>query len=234
MLEVDGLSKDYVSSAGHVRVLEDVSFLLESGQRMVVMGPSGSGKSTLLSILGVLEDPTKGHVSLDGVDPFDAGPARRAAYRNKQIGFVFQDHHLMAGCSAIDNVVLPALATGVVTQHIETRGRELLERVGLSNRMAYTPAQLSGGERQRVAVARALINSPRLILADEPTGQLDASTAASIADLLVELADETGALLMAVTHSQSIANRLGRGDESTVCQLVNGRLEPPMREPVFP
>ena len=227
VLKVDDLSKEYPSSAGPVRVLDNVSFELKSGQRMIVMGPSGSGKSTLLSILGVLEDPTKGHVSLDGVDPFDAVPAGRAEYRNNQIGFVFQEHHLMAGCSALDNVVLPALATGVVTQKIETRGRELLKQVGLSDRMTHTPAQLSGGERQRVAVARALINRPRLILADEPTGQLDASTAATISDLLVELACETGALLIVVTHSQSISARLGCSDESTVCQLVNGRLEPP-------
>lgn len=226
MLEVDRLAKEYPSPAGPLRVLDDVSLRMDSGQRLVVMGPSGSGKSTLLSIIGTLEEPSAGAVRLDGVDPFQVSLAERAAFRNERIGFVFQEHHLMAGCSAIDNVVLPALASGRVTREIEARGRRLLDRVGLADRVDHPPARLSGGERQRVAIARALIHSPRLILADEPTGQLDAHAAAAVADLLVELAAETSSLLVVVTHATSIAERIVAGG-GAVRQLVDGRLQPP-------
>ncbi len=233
MLEVDRLAKAYPSSAGPLRVLEDVSLRMDSGQRLVVMGPSGSGKSTLLSIIGALEEPSAGTVRLDGVDPFAVSLADRAAFRNGRIGFVFQEHHLMAGCSAIDNVVLPALAAGRVTDEIEARGRRLLERVGLADRADHPPARLSGGERQRVAIARALIHAPRLILADEPTGQLDAHAAAAVADLLVELAAEASSLLVVVTHATSIADRVVAGG-GTVRQLVNGLLQPPTPQATRP
>jgi lipoprotein-releasing system ATP-binding protein len=229
VLEVDRVAKQYPSPTGPLVVLDDVSLRMEAGQRLVVMGPSGSGKSTLLSILGTLEVPTAGHVCLDGVDPFALSPADRAAYRNQRIGFVFQEHHLLAGCSAIDNVVLPALATGRVTQEIEARGLHLLERVGLANRVEHPPAQLSGGERQRVAIARALIHSPQVILADEPTGQLDGNAAGAVANLLVELTSEMSSLLIVVTHSVSIAERIAAGT-GMVRQLVNGRLEPDSSE----
>ncbi len=229
MLEVDRVAKQYPSPAGPLVVLDDISLRMEAGQRLVVMGPSGSGKSTLLSILGTLEVPTAGHVCLDGVDPFALSPADRAAYRNQRIGFVFQEHHLLAGCSAIDNVVLPALATGRVTQELEARGLRLLERVGLANRVEHPTAQLSGGERQRVAIARALIHSPQLILADEPTGQLDGNAAGAVANLLVELTSEMSSLLIVVTHSVSIAKRIAAGT-GMVRQLVNGRLEPDSSE----
>ncbi len=185
MLEVTGVSKSYPGGAGELTVLRDVSLSLEPGQRLAIMGPSGSGKSTLLSILGVLESPTAGMVRLDGVDPFAGSAAQRAAFRNRRIGFVFQEHHLLPGCSALDNVLVPALATGRVSREIAARGRRLLDRVGLAERMTHRPGELSGGERQRVAVARALLLSPRLLLADEPTGQLDSLAAAQAADLLV-------------------------------------------------
>jgi lipoprotein-releasing system ATP-binding protein len=185
------------------------------------MGPSGSGKSTLLSILGGLEEPTGGSVWLDGVDPFALPPAGRASFRNRHVGFVFQEHHLLDGLTALDNVVLPALATGRVAAGVEMRARELLARVGLGGRMGHLPAELSGGERQRVAVARALLLSPRLLLADEPTGQLDAATAAGVADLLCELAEEMGGILVVVTHSEALARRVG-----AVRQLADGRLLP--------
>ena len=227
VLEIDRLAKEYASPAGPLRVLDDVSLRMEPGQRLVVMGPSGSGKSTLLSIIGVLEEPSAGHVRLDGIDPFTLSPDGRAAFRNERIGFVFQEHHLMAGCSAIDNVVLPALATGRVTDEIEARGRRLLDRVGLAHRGDHAPSRLSGGERQRVAIARAMIHSPRMILADEPTGQLDSHTATSIADLLVELAAEMSSLLVVVTHAASIAERIAGGGNGIVRHLVDGRLEPP-------
>lgn len=229
MLEVERLAKEYLSPTGSLRVLDDVSLRMEAGERLVVMGPSGSGKSTFLSILGTLEEPSSGVMRLDGVDPFALPARERAAFRNQHIGFIFQEHHLMAGCSAIDNVVLPALANGSVTDEIEARGRLLLERVGLTHRVDHPPARLSGGERQRVAIARALIHAPRLILADEPTGQLDAHAAAAVADLLGELAAETSSLLVVVTHAASIAARI-TADQGLVRQLIEGRLEPPCRE----
>ena len=221
MLEVTGVSKSYPGGAGELTVLRDVSLSLEPGQRLAIMGPSGSGKSTLLSILGVLESTTAGMVRLDGVDPFAGSAAQRAAFRNRRIGFVFQEHHLLPGCSALDNVLVPALATGRVSREIAARGRRLLDRVGLAERMTHRPDELSGGERQRVAVARALLLSPRLLLADEPTGQLDSLAAAQAADLLVELAAESGGMLLVVTHSQPLATRVG-----SVRQLIDGRLLP--------
>jgi lipoprotein-releasing system ATP-binding protein len=198
-----------------------VSFVLAAGGRLAIMGPSGSGKSTLLSILGTLEEPTSGTVRLGGLDPFAALPAGRAAFRNRQIGFVFQEHQLLGSLTALDNVVVPAIASGRVTPGIETRARELLDRVGLGSRLGHLPAELSGGERQRVAVARALLLEPRLVLADEPTGQLDARTAATVTDLLVELASESGRMLVVVTHADAVARRIG-----AVRHLSDGRLLP--------
>ncbi|MFM8803004.1 MAG: ABC transporter ATP-binding protein [Planctomycetia bacterium] len=221
MLEVDRISKSFPVPAGELRVLDEVSFRLDPGERMAIMGPSGSGKSTFLSILGALETPTGGTVRLDGVDPAGLTADGRAAFRNRRIGFVFQDHHLLPGCTAVDNVVLPALAGGSVGRDIEVRARRLLERVGLGDRQGSLPAQLSGGERQRVAVARALVLSPRLILADEPTGQLDAHAAAAVTELLVELAAESGGMLVVVTHAEAVAARIGG-----IHQLVAGRLVP--------
>jgi lipoprotein-releasing system ATP-binding protein len=221
MLEVTGVSKTYPGGRDGLEVLHDVSFSLEPGQRLAIMGPSGSGKSTLLAILGGLETPTGGQVRLDGIDPFAGTAAARAAYRNRRIGFVFQEHHLLAGCSALDNVLVPALATGSVSREIAARGRRLLERVGLGERTHHRPDELSGGERQRVAVARALLLSPRLILADEPTGQLDSHAAAQVAELLVDLAAESGGMLAVVTHAEPLAARVG-----SVRHLVDGRLLP--------
>ena len=219
MLEVVGVCKSYASAAGDVRVLDDVSFTVPPGGRMAIMGPSGSGKSTLLSILGCLEQPTSGRVRLDGVDPFAGDADARAVFRNRRIGFVFQEHHLLAGCTAIDNVLLPALAAGRVTAEVAARAERLLERVGLAGRRGHLPGQLSGGERQRVAVARALVMGPRVVLADEPTGQLDSRSAAEVATLLAELAAEADGMLVVVTHDETLAARIGH-----VRQLVDGRL----------
>lgn len=221
MLEVDRISKSFATPSGPLSVIDDVSFVLAAGGRLAIMGPSGSGKSTLLSILGTLEEPTSGTVRLGGLDPFAALPAGRAAFRNRQIGFVFQEHQLLGSLTALDNVVVPAIASGRVTPGIETRARELLDRVGLGSRLGHLPAELSGGERQRVAVARALLLEPRLVLADEPTGQLDAKTAATVTDLLVELASESGRMLVVVTHADAVARRIG-----AVRHLSDGRLLP--------
>ncbi|MFM8380030.1 MAG: ABC transporter ATP-binding protein [Planctomycetia bacterium] len=221
MLEVEGLAKHFPAPGGLLRVLDGVSLRLGPGGRLAVMGPSGSGKSTLLSILGTLDEPTAGSVRLDGVDPFALPPRERPAFRNRAIGFVFQEHHLLGGCTALDNVVLPALATGGVAAPIVERARALLDRVGLGSRLESLPGELSGGERQRVAVDRALLLGPRLVLADEPTGQLDAASAEAVTELLVELASETGGMLVVATHSDAVARRIGR-----VHRLESGRLEP--------
>jgi lipoprotein-releasing system ATP-binding protein len=221
VLDVRKITKSYATAAGPLRVLDGVSFTLAAGQRMAIMGPSGCGKSTLLAILGGLEPPSAGSVRLDGIDPFAADAAGRAAFRNRHVGFVFQDHHLLAGCTALDNVLVPALASGRVTPALEERGRLLLDRVGLTDRAGHRPGQLSGGERQRVAVARALLLAPRLILADEPTGQLDGPTAEAITELLVDLVTEAEGILVVVTHAEAVAARVG-----CVRRLDAGRLEP--------
>ena len=221
MLEVREVSKSFATDGGALPVLERVSFVLEPGHRMAIMGPSGSGKSTLLAILGAIDEPSGGDVRLDGVDPFAGDAAARAAFRNRRIGFVFQEHHLLAGCTALDNVLVPALAAGRVPRETIARGRRLLERVGLTGRLDHRPGELSGGERQRVAVARALVLAPRLVLADEPTGQLDSRSAAAVADLLVDLTTESGGMLVVVTHAESLAERVGG-----VRRLVDGRLLP--------
>ncbi|MFM8734564.1 MAG: ABC transporter ATP-binding protein [Pirellulales bacterium] len=221
MLEACGIAKRYADGAVGLLVLDDVSFVLDPGRRMTVMGRSGSGKSTLLAILGGLEQPTAGTVRLDGVDAFAGDAAARAAFRNRRIGFVFQEHHLLEGCTALDNVLVPALAFGGVSADLVARGTSLLERVGLGGRLGHRPGQLSGGERQRVAVARSLLLSPRLVLADEPTGQLDAHTAAGVTQLLVDLVTESGSMLVVVTHDDAVAGLVGG-----VRRLVDGRLSP--------
>ncbi|MFM7136779.1 MAG: ABC transporter ATP-binding protein [Planctomycetota bacterium] len=221
MLEVTEVSKSFATAGGDLTVLDRVSFTLDPGRRMAIMGPSGSGKSTLLSILGAIEEPTAGSVRLDGVDPFTSDAAARAAFRNRRIGFVFQEHHLLAGCTALDNVLVPALAAGRVPRETIARGRRLLERVGLAGRLDHRPGALSGGERQRVAIARALVLAPRLVLADEPTGQLDSRSAADVADLLLDLTTESGGMLVVMTHAVSLAERVGG-----MRRLVDGRLLP--------
>jgi lipoprotein-releasing system ATP-binding protein len=221
MLDVAGITKTYPHAGGGLRVLDDVSLEVAAGARLAIMGPSGSGKSTLLAIMGGLEEPTAGRVRLDGVDPFAGDAAIRAAFRNRRIGFVFQEHHLLSGCTALDNVVLPALAAGRVPAAVAARAERLLARVGLADRLGHLPEELSGGERQRVAVARALVLAPRLLLADEPTGQLDSRSSAEVTELLVELAAESGGMLVVVTHAAEVARRVG-----AVRRLVDGRLDP--------
>jgi len=209
MLTAQGISKSYPTAAGAaLDVLIDVSLSLAAGENVAIMGPSGSGKSTLLSILGTLENPTSGQVTIDGVDPFQLAEPELAAFRSRQIGFVFQDHHLLPQCAVLENVLIPFLADGKAGSKEVAHASELLERVGLSDRSLHRPSQLSGGERQRVALARALVRKPKLLLADEPTGNLDGATAESIAQLLLELQQETSAVLIVVTHSTSLAKKL--------------------------
>jgi lipoprotein-releasing system ATP-binding protein len=221
-LIVDHLYKEYPTPSEPLVVIRDVSFSLERGEALAVMGPSGSGKSTLLYVLGALEPPTRGTVSLEGANPFAVGEAELASFRNRRVGFVFQDHHLLPQCSALENVLIPTMAPGAAYsgEEAETRARELLGRVGLSSRLEHLPAELSGGERQRVAIARALINQPPLILADEPTGNLDRHTADKVADLLLELHEQENTILVLVTHSLELAERLPQRAELLDGQLV--------------
>jgi lipoprotein-releasing system ATP-binding protein len=220
-LIVSNLHKEYPTPADPLVVIRDVSFSLTRGEALAVMGPSGSGKSTLLYILGGLEPPTGGTIVLDGANPFAVGETESAAFRNRRVGFVFQDHHLLPQCSALENVLIPTMAPGAAFngREAEFRARDLLGRVGLSGRLEHLPAELSGGERQRVAIARALINKPPLILADEPTGNLDRHTADKVADLLLDLHHQENTILVLVTHSLELARRLPRRVE-----LLDGRL----------
>lgn len=209
-LTVTNLSKEFTTSAERLLVLQDVNLRLQHGEDISIVGPSGSGKSTLLYILGTLDTPSSGTVELDGVNPFSLPNRKLADYRNKSIGFVFQDHHLMPQLSVLDNVLLPSIAVGASSAEDVSRAEHLLEAVGLKDRMSHLPAEISGGERQRAAVARALLNRPRLLLADEPTGNLDIESSQRVADLLYDLPKREGAMLIVVTHSQQVAERASR------------------------
>jgi len=192
---------------------------MQRGESASIMGPSGSGKSTLLYILGALEPPTSGQVFLDGDDPFTLSPRALAEFRNRAIGFVFQDHLLLPQCTVIENVLLPTLV-GDPLPDGHARARDLLDRVGLSERLNYRPAELSGGEKQRVALARALIRHPPLVLCDEPTGNLDRESADTVASLLLTLHREQQTVLVVVTHNQAIADRFAQKLELRGQQLL--------------
>jgi lipoprotein-releasing system ATP-binding protein len=218
-LVVQDLGKEFPTRAEPLRVLDAVTFSIEPGGALAIMGPSGSGKSTLLHILGTLERPTSGSVQLGGIDPFRLSDRELAAFRNERIGFVFQDHHLLPQCSALENVLIPSIPRAAPQNSAESRARDLLQRVGLADRLEHRPAELSGGERQRVAIARAFINKPTLVLADEPTGNLDRKTAVTVADLFLELQRSEGATMVIVTHSPDLAARFNRRAE-----LIDGTL----------
>jgi lipoprotein-releasing system ATP-binding protein len=209
-LQVRDLSKDYPTRNGPLSILRGVQFELSKGGALAVMGPSGSGKSTLLHVLGTLDRPTSGTVLLDGHDPFTLSERQLADYRNRHIGFVFQDHHLLPQCSVLENVLIPTLVATDSKPEIEKWARELIDRVGLTDRLNHRPAELSGGERQRAAVARALIHKPTLLLADEPTGNLDRRTAHTIGQLLLDLHRQEQNILVVVTHSAELASLFER------------------------
>ncbi|MCS7166463.1 MAG: ABC transporter ATP-binding protein [Gemmatales bacterium] len=207
--------------AGPLPVLRGINLEVAPGEAVAIMGPSGSGKSTLLYILGTLEPPTSGQVLINGENPF-LRPARELAqFRNHHIGFVFQEHYLLPQCNVWENVLLPALINPALRAQATERARHLLNQVGLSHRLHHYPAELSGGERQRVAIARALINSPTLVLADEPTGNLDRHAAQNVASLLQELVSSQRIILVLATHSLEIARRFSR-----IYELVDGQLYP--------
>jgi len=206
MLTVAHLSKEYPTPRGPLAVLSDVSFSLAPGDAAAIMGPSGSGKSSLLYVLGALEPPTSGTITLDGRDPFQLPAAALAAFRNQAVGFVFQDHCLLPQCTVLENVLVPTLVAASGNGDGE-RARRLVEQVGLGARIDHRPGELSGGERQRVAVARALVRQPRLLLCDEPTGNLDRASAGQVATLLLDLHREQQGILIVVTHSAPLAER---------------------------
>jgi len=216
---VEALVKDYQKGGRRLEVLRGVDMRLASGERVAIQGRSGSGKSTLLHVLGTLDRPTSGKIRFDGRDVFARPPAEIDALRNREVGFVFQFHHLLPDQDALHNVAIPALISGVSMREARDRAASLLERVHLSARSTHRPGELSGGEQQRVAIARALIQRPGLLLADEPTGNLDPGTAEEVLDLLLELNADMGTTLVVVTHSGELAARFPRRLE-----LAQGRL----------
>jgi len=206
VLKVENVSKEYPTPRGALKIVCDVSLSLSQGDALSIMGPSGSGKSTLLYIMGALEPPTSGTVTLDGQNPFQLKEKELAAFRNLEIGFIFQDHCLLPQCSVIENVLTPTLVSAKNNNHLE-RARLLLEQVGLADRLDHRPAELSGGEKQRVALARALIMQPQLLLCDEPTGNLDHKAADVVASLLLDLHQQQKTILIVVTHNAELAAR---------------------------
>ena len=225
MLVADHVAKRYPTPRGDLTILTDVSLTLARGDAIAIRGPSGSGKSTLLYILGALDAPTAGSVTLDGQDPFALREREQAAFRNRHIGFVFQDHSLLPQCSVLENVLAPTLVAPADTGDAcddGARARELLGLVGLGDRMDHRPAELSGGEKQRAALARALIRSPVLLLCDEPTGNLDRAAADNVANLLLELHGRQQTILVVVTHSAALASRFPVRYEMSGGTLVPG------------
>jgi lipoprotein-releasing system ATP-binding protein len=225
ILELVDVTKQYEAGGpdGGLEVLRGVNLRVAAGESLAVVGPSGSGKSTLLNIIGGLDRPSRGRVLFEGCDLAGLGDADLARFRNRRIGFVFQLHHLLPQCTVLENVLVPTLVGGEGTdkEEAELRAKRLLARVGLGDRLDFRPGRLSGGERERVAVARALVNRPAILLADEPTGSLDRKTAENLIALLVELNAEEGVTLVVVTHAETLAARMGR-----VLELEDGALVP--------
>jgi lipoprotein-releasing system ATP-binding protein len=219
LVQAVGLHKRYVDGPSVVQVLMGLDLEVHVGDRVAVVGASGVGKSTLLHLLGCLDRPTEGRVLFEGADVFDRSEAARAAFRSREIGFVFQFHQLLADFTALENVELAGRIGREPRAQVRARARELLERVGLGPRLSHRPGELSGGEQQRVAVARAVMRRPRLVLADEPTGNLDPGTGARVQDMLIDLNRETGAALVVATHNERFATALGR-----CLRLEQGRL----------
>ncbi len=219
-LRVSEVTKRFSGAAGTLDVLTGINLTMQRGEAIVITGPSGSGKSTLLYIIGALDEPTSGEVNVGGAMPFRLGPTEQAKFRNETIGFVFQDHHLLPQCTVLENVLIPTLARAKPASGMEDRVEKLLDRVGLRDRITHRPGQLSGGERQRVGICRALINEPLLLLADEPTGNLDQKTAESVGTLLLEVAAEQNTMLLCVTHNLDLAARFPRRYELTDGKLA--------------
>jgi ABC-type lipoprotein export system ATPase subunit len=218
VLQLEGVDKTYRRGDEHVHVLVDFDFTLNAGEFVVVTGPSGAGKSTLLHIAGGLDAPDTGTVALDGQDMWTMSAGARAAFRRRNLGFVFQFFNLVPMLTAVQNVSLPLVLDGIAARSADARAEELLHRVGLGDRATHLPAELSGGQMQRVAIARALVARPSLILADEPTGNLDSHSSREVLEILRSLSDEEGAAVVMVTHDQVAASYGSRE-----LHLVDGR-----------
>ncbi|EGM70106.1 lipoprotein-releasing ABC transporter ATP-binding protein LolD [Shewanella sp. HN-41] len=210
LLQVQSVSKSYHDGAVTTQVLSNVDLQVFKGEQLAIVGSSGSGKSTLLHIMGTLDEPTSGKVLLLGEDLYRVSSARQAQIRNQDLGFIYQFHHLLPEFTALENVAMPAFIQGKDRKQALADAQVLLERVGLAHRMTHLPAELSGGERQRVAIARALINQPKLVLADEPTGNLDANSGDAVYELIRELANQLGTAFVVVTHDHKLAGRMDR------------------------
>jgi lipoprotein-releasing system ATP-binding protein len=228
VLKATNIAKSYRTPRGDLQILSDVSLELKRGDAVAIMGPSGSGKSTLLYVLGALEPPTSGTIMIDGENPYSLAERDQAAFRNRRIGFVFQDHSLLPQCSVLENVLSPTLVAPASERDASTdqqRARTLIEQVGLGDRLEHRPGELSGGEKQRAALARALIRQPVLMLCDEPTGNLDSAAADVVASLLLELHAAQQTMLVVVTHSAALAERFAVRYEMSAGRLkeVGGR-----------
>jgi lipoprotein-releasing system ATP-binding protein len=210
VLEARGVQKSFTQGPVTLEVLQGVNLAVGAGERLAIVGASGSGKTTLLQILGGLDRPTTGQVLVDGQDIHGLSEEARGMLRNRALGFVYQFHHLLPEFSALENVSMPLLVRRLPVSEARARAREILDRVGLGQRLDHRPYQLSGGERQRAAVARALVTQPKILLADEPTGNLDGGNAESVFELMLELNRERGTSLVVVTHDMRLANRMGR------------------------
>ncbi|ACH37861.1 lipoprotein release ABC transporter, ATP-binding protein [Citrifermentans bemidjiense Bem] len=219
LLEVKNLYKSYGEAAAKVEVLKGIDLCVESGDTIALVGPSGAGKSTLLHIMGTIDRPTSGEVLFDGEPVFALADQPLASFRNRSIGFVFQFHHLLPEFTALENVMMPLLIGGEKRSKVEGRARELLHDVGLAHRVTHRPGELSGGEQQRVAIARALVRQPRLLLADEPTGNLDMKTSHEVHELLYSIQRSTGITLVIVTHNEQLAAGMNR-----TIRVVDGRI----------
>jgi lipoprotein-releasing system ATP-binding protein len=219
-LAVENIAKTFLAAERRIEVLKDVNLTVLRGNSVGILGVSGTGKSTLLHILGTLENPTEGHIHFEGTDVFSLSSDKKAVFRNRTIGFVFQFHYLLPEFTALENVMMPALIAREQKEKARERAKELLERVAVGHRLEHKPGELSGGEQQRVSIARALMMSPALLLADEPTGNLDPKTAGNIHDLILSLNEAEALTMIIVTHNPDLASRMDR-----TYTLIDGRLK---------
>jgi lipoprotein-releasing system ATP-binding protein len=218
-ISVENLSKSYIQGSRRVEALRGINLVFGSGESIAIVGASGAGKTTLLHILGTIDRPSEGRILYDGEDIFALGERDLARFRNRTVGFVFQFHHLLPEFTALENTMMPALIQGIPKERAQVRAEELMEHVGLSDRMTHKPGELSGGEQQRIAVARSLIMEPEVILADEPTGNLDRETGEGVFQLILQMREQKDITTVMVTHNEEIATRLPRH-----VRLVDGRV----------
>ena len=231
LVQVVHMSKEFTHGTRVLRVVDDIDLTLLRGEMVTIIGASGAGKSTLLHCLGTLDLPTRGQILFEGTDIVSLPPAELARFRNRTIGFVFQFHHLLPEFSAIENVMMPAMVGRLPVREAKRRAEEILEAVGMSHRLRHRPGELSGGEQQRVAIARALVMRPKLLLADEPTGNLDTRTSEEVHQLLFRLNEEQGITMLIVTHNMDLARQMPRVVRMADGHLIGEGVEPLADEP---